>query len=131
MRFYAFNSQTERRESGGSAFVEIQFCKLPSNSNIKTIVSESKINNWQDDSLYIYIDDMEEFYEEYADIFFGGTHQNLQTGAVDLYGINYYPPILLDRICECICTEKLTDYEVLLKWLDSAKEYNGFYILGI
>lgn len=131
MRFYAFHSQTERKEFGGSAFVEFQFCKMPSNTNIKTIVSVSSIHSWQDDSLYIYIDDMEDFYKEYANIFYGGTYNNMQTGVVDLYGINYYPPGLIDHICESILLAEPADYEVLLLWLEKAKKCNGFYILGI
>ena len=131
MRFYAFNSQTERQEFGGSAFVEFQFCKMPSNSQIKTIVSVRKIKNWQDDSLYVYIDDMEKFYKEYANIFSDGIYNNMKTGIVDLYGINYYPPSSINRICESIITTKPIDYEALLQWLNKANKCNGFYILGI
>ena len=131
MRFYCFNSQTERREFGGSAFVEFQFCKMPAKSNIKTIVSVEKIEHWQEDSLYVYLDDMEAFYKEYAKIFSGGTYNNMKTGVIDLYGINYYPPSLIDRICESIITAKPADCEALLQWLHKAKQYNGFYILGI
>ena len=29
MLFHTFSSQEERRKYGGSAFIEIQYCKLP------------------------------------------------------------------------------------------------------
>ena len=53
MLFHIFNSQEERRDYGGSAFVEIQFCKLPSGTATDRLVAVDSINNWQDDSLYI------------------------------------------------------------------------------
>ena len=53
MLFHIFNSREERRNYGGSAFVEIQFCKLSSGTATDKLVAVDSINNWQDDSLYI------------------------------------------------------------------------------
>lgn len=131
MLFHAFNSQEERRKYGGSAFVEIQFCKMKSETKIQNIIAVSSINQWQDDSLYIYLDDTESFVKEYSNIFDCGIFNNLRSGVVDIYGINYYKPDLVEIILSRILRNKPADYEVLIEWLKKAQRYNGFYILGI
>ena len=127
--FHFFDSQEERRNFGGSAFIEIQFCKLPSGTTTKKLVAISNIKHWQNDSLYI--DDENAFYQEYSHIFNCGLYNNLKTGIVDIYGINYYAPSLIESIIEKLQKEKPADYEALIEWLTKSKEYNGFYILGI
>lgn len=88
------------------------------------------IKNWQNDSLYVSFDDLEQFYIEYSHIFNCGVYGNLKTGTVDIFGINYYAPDLIDSI-KSMLKHKPTDYEILIQWLNKAKECNGFYILGI
>lgn len=127
--FLTFHSQEERREYGGSAFIEMQFCKLPVETGIKDIVAVRNINNWQNDSLYIYDDNV--FYKEYSPIFNGGIYNNLKSGIVDVYGINYYAPVLIDSIFEKLHRKKPVDYEVVSDWIEKAQKYNGFYILGL
>lgn len=129
MLFYTFRSQEERRNYGGSAFIEIQFCRLPIGTSPKRIVSIGSIHNWENDSLYV--DCEYEFDNEYSSIFDCGIYHNMKTGPVDLYGINYYPTSTIEPIIERLNMEKPRDYEILLCWLDKAKHYNGFYILGI
>lgn len=129
MLFLTFHSQEERREYGGSAFIEMQFCKLPAGIGIKDIVAVGNINDWQNDSLYIYDDNI--FYQEYSHIFDCGIYNNLQSGIVDVYGINYYAPELTDSILEKLRKEKPMDYKVLSGWIEETKTYNGFYILGL
>ena len=131
MLFHTFCSQEERRKFGGSAFVEIQFCKMSSETKIEKLVSVSSVNHWQDDSLYIYIDDLKNFVEEYRDIFDCGVYNNLKSGFVDIYGLNYYKPDLVNTIIERILGNKPTDYDIIVGWLNKAKRYNGFYISGI
>lgn len=129
MLFHTFHSQEERREYGGSAFIEMQFCKLSANATIQELVAVDSIQNWKNDSLYI--SDENIFYDEYSQIFDCGTYNNLQTGTVDIYGINYYAPSVTAQIIEKLHAQKPLDYEVLLDWLNQSKQYNGFYILGI
>lgn len=129
MLFHIFSSQEERRGFGGSAFVEIQFCKLPHGTAAEQLVAVDRINPWQDDSLYI--NDESVFYREYSSIFDGGICNHLKRGTVDLYGINYYAPALTDSIVKRLRREKPADYEVLLEWLLKSEKYNGFYILGL
>lgn len=118
MLFLTFDSQEERRKYGGSAFIEMQFCKLPPKTKTKNIVKSKNINNWQNDSLYINNEDA--FYQEYSRIF-----------NCDIFGINYYDPLSIDPIIEKLHEKKPIDYEALVAWLKKAKQYNGFYILGL
>ncbi len=127
MLFHIFNSQQERRAYGGSAFIEIQFCRLPKGTPIKILVNN--VDHWQNDSLYI--DDENKFYTEYSKIFDCGIYNNLSVGTVDIYGINYYNPDITDMIIEKLNNLKPSDYQVLVDWLNKSKDYNGFYILGI
>lgn len=129
MLFYTFESQQQRRKLGGSAFIEMQFCRLPLGTATEDIVAVGNIENWRDDSLYIKDDDT--FYREYSRIFAGGVYNNLQHGVVDIYGINYYSAELTDHIIKRITEDKPADHMKLLKWLEASKAYNGFYILGI
>ena len=129
MLFHEFASQEERRSFGGSAFIEIQFCMLPKNTNVKKIVAINRINHWQNDSLYIL--DEATFYKEYCNIFNCGIYNNLQSGTFDMFGINYYDSILIDSIIAKLQQDTPADYKILIEWLIKAKEYNGFYILGL
>ena len=129
MLFLVFNSQEERRKYGGSAFVEMQFCRLPCNTKLSDIVSIDSINHWMNDSLYI--PDENEFYTKYSKIFDCGTYNNLENGIMDLYDINYYAPSQIESLINRVRELKPIDYLVLIDWLERAKQYNGFYILGI
>ena len=129
MLFHVFSSQEERRTFGGSAFIEVQFCKMPYKTKTKKIVAVNSIKHWQNDSLYI--NDEDTFYQEYSNIFNCGIYNNLKSGIVDIFGINYYEPSLVDSIITKLHKNKPIDYMILVEWLTKAKEYNGFYILGI
>ncbi|MBQ8858541.1 MAG: hypothetical protein IJ012_01965 [Clostridia bacterium] len=129
MLFHVFDSQEERRSFGGSAFMEMQFCKWPSGTAVEKIVAVNSINHWQNDSLYV--DDEDVFYQEYGHIFDCGIYNDLKKGTVDIHGINYYAPSLVDSIIARIQKEKPAAYDVMIEWLIKSKEYNGFYILGM
>ena len=131
MLFHSFNSQEERRKCGGSDFIEIQHCSLNKNTPLKDIVSNDFISSWKDDSLYIYCNDMNIFYNIYENIITGGTYSNFESGCMDLYGINYYSPEKTSLIIENLTDEKPAEYKVLLKWLENSKNSNGFYIFGV
>lgn len=98
---------------------------------MKEIVSLRAINDWKDDSLYVYLDDMDEFYSNYKDIFRDGVYNNMKKGDVNLFGINYYSPKQLTEIIDKIEKQKPLDYETLLEWLKQGMNCNGVYILGI
>ena len=129
--FHTFPNQEERRKFGGSDFFEIQFCKLPQKTEVKIITAVDSVNHWLDDSLYVGGDEQNLFIEEYACIFDCGIYNNLETGSIDPYGINYYGPGLIDPLIAKLLKLRPTDYERLVEWLDTAKKYNGFYILGV
>ncbi len=109
--------------------MEIQFCRLPSDTAIEKLVSVDTITHWHNDSLYVKDENL--FYSEYSNIFNCGIYNNLKRGIVDIYGINYYPHELPQDLTEKIVKAEPTDFESLVSWLKKAKEYNGFYILGI
>ena len=129
MLFQTFRSQAERRRQGGSCFVELQFCRMPPGTPVRRLVDVDSIRNWMDDSLYV--DDETVLYREYGRFFTGGVYNNLRRGPVDLYGINYYESAMIDPLMERLRREQPPEYETLLGWLERAKDYNGFYILGI
>lgn len=127
--FLTFSSQEERREYGGSSFIEFQFCRMPVNSKTSSIVTIDNIKHWQLDSLYV--NDYEKFSDIYGHIFDCGIYSNMGSGLIDIFGINYYRPETINSIISKIYDTKLTDYQTLIKWLELAKKYNGFYILGV
>lgn len=127
--FKSFKTQDERREYAGSALIEIQFCKLPEDTSIEEIVSVDAIEHWKNDSLYVV--DQNIFYQQYRNVLAEGIYNNLKTGPVDIYGINYYAPALIDDIIRKIRWKQLEDCQILADWLYNAKSCNGFYILGI
>ena len=129
MLFHTFRSQAERRRQGGSCFVELQFCRMPPGTPVRRLVDVNSIRNWMDDSLYV--DDETALYREYGRFFTGGVYNNLRRGPVDLYGINYYESAMIEPLMEQLRREQPPEYETLLGWLERAKDYNGFYILGI
>ena len=129
MLFQTFRSQAERRRQGGSCFVELQFCRMPPGTPVRRLVDVDSIRNWMDDSLYV--DDETALYREYGRFFTGGVYNNLRRGPVDLYGINYYESAMIEPLMEQLRREQPPEYETLLGWLERAKDYNGFYILGI
>ena len=131
MLFYTFSSQAERREFGGSDFFEIQFCRMPQNTELKIITAVDSIHHWLDDSLYVYGDDQNDFLQEYNGILDCGIYGDSETGAIDPYGINYYGPDLIDTIIARLLEVRPADHERLVEWLNTAKQYNGFYLLGV
>ena len=131
MIFHSFSSQDERRSFGGSAFIELQFCKLPLGTGLKKIVSVRAITHWKDDSLYIHADDIDLFYQNYNSVFDCGTHNNLKSGSLDICGINYYNPELIDSMLDKILEKQPPEYETFADWLNKARTLNGFYVLGI
>ena len=90
MLFHSFNNQDERRAFGGSDFLELQFCKLKKGTSIRSIVSTRNIVDWCNDSLYVSGDDTDVFYKQYKNVFKDGVYNNLKSGDIDFFGINYW-----------------------------------------
>lgn len=129
--FHTFCSQEERKNFGGSDFLEMQFCRMPPNTEIERMVAADRIKHWCQDSLYISGDDAGVFFQEYDGIFDCGICSNSETGAIAPYGINYYRADLMDAIIAKILKKRPADYETLTAWLYTAKTHHGFYILGV
>lgn len=113
----------------GTCYLEFQYCKKkkPIKSNK---VNVGVIEYWKKDSLLISVEDFDVFDRLFADIFNCALLANGETG-FDFFGPNYYDKETAKKIMKEL---KGIDnkYNNLLIWLDkAAKEYNGFYILGI
>lgn len=121
--FMKFENQETRREKYGSAFLELAYCKLDNKATIKNKLKIKNLPYWQNDSLYVYVDDLDEFYKEYQKAFdlIGG----------DMFGAKYYSTEEVSKIIERLNSEEPTEFQILVNWLSFAMTYNGFYILGI
>ncbi len=131
MLFHVFQSQAERRKLGGSDFIEIQYCRLPQGTAIHQIVSVDSIEHWKNDSLYVFGDDVDVFFQNYGHIITGGVYNNETRGPMDLFGINFYSREQAASIWKRLKTETPLDYPVLLKWLMEVEQCLGFYVLGV
>jgi hypothetical protein len=121
MLFYQFASQQERRDFGGSDFLEIQYCRLPAGTPDKERTAQKNIRHWQDDSLYVA--DVELFYQQYGEIFC--------LTPSDLYACRDYAPSRLEEIICSVEQRRPPEAQTLLEWLGRAGAHNGFYLLGI
>lgn len=123
--FHVFSNQKERRQFGGTCFLEIQYCRHEKGTPLERLISIDSITNWEDDSLYVHGDDQTEFYDQYAGLL--GWNTFMKT-----YGISYFSCEQTAEIIEAADRMRPVEYEKLIQWLEAAKDrYNGFYILGI
>ncbi|MCM1042834.1 MAG: hypothetical protein NC350_01325 [Corallococcus sp.] len=118
-----FDNQEIRREKYGSAFLELAYCKIDNKVSVKKILKLKNLPRWQNDSLYVYVDDLDDFYNEY--------HKAFDIISDDLFGVKYFSTDDIGKIIEILNTEKPTEFQDLVSWLNLAINYNGFYILGI
>ncbi len=125
--FLKFQSQDDRRKYGGSCFIELQFCKVAVSEVMEDIFKH--YDNWQNDSLYVHGDS--QFYTIYSSILGHGVYPNLKEGYFDPWGITYFKSCLIEEIIERAIQSKPVGYEVLVEWLNEAKKYNGFFVLGL
>ncbi len=133
MLFHSFHTQSERREFGGSDFLEFAFCKLSKGTPMKDIVSNDAVASlrWSNSSLYLCGDDWNEFCNAYGEIITNGTYGNLKKGYLDWCGINYFSTEQMMLIMKQLPLQKPKDYQLLLNWLEQGTQYNGFYVLGV
>lgn len=127
--FLTFSKKKELSERIDSEYIEFQYCRLKKDTKLSEI-TEGEVSFGLTDSLYIAEDDLKEFFEQYSDILNFGYYGNQQTGVVDPYGINYYKADSVDIIIKKLTENKPSDYKLFKEWLEEAKKYNGFYILG-
>ena len=92
-------------------------------------MDSDRIAFWRNDSLYIC--EIAEFVQEYGKYTVHGIYDNGERGAVDVYGLNYYPPETVTQMIAEIAADKPAEYETMLRFLREAEAQNGFYILGI
>ncbi len=104
---------------------------MPRKTSVKKTLISRHIRHWKTDSLYIYADDIDTFFRKYGSIFDCGIYNNMKTGTVDLFGINYYTPIMTEAVIEKFDKEKPEDYEVLAAWLFGQKRITVFIFRNI
>ena len=129
---YGFSTPTDKMfytlfEKKGSGYIEFQFSqkKIP---NFKNYEFSNPSSLFVDVNSFGSID---EFLENYGDIFRNGLHPDKST-SLDLYGINFYSLQEVENIIHEIEEKKPKDYKTILDWLQVVKTYyKGFYILGI
>ena len=126
MLFHTFSSQEERRAFGGSYFIELQ--KAAPHLKVGEI---HPMQFWKNDSLYIYGDDDNAFFDAYHKIFINGIYANGQTGVMDVCGINYYSGEETARIVKELKQRHLPDQDTLIHWLETPSTEYGLWILGL
>ena len=129
MLFYTFSTQEERRNFGGSDFIELQYCRLK-RTRFQRIISDCN-GHWEDDSLYVRGRHLDEFLAAYSDVLSEALYPNKKSGPVYPFGPNYYPPERVPAMIARLHERNSEDDRVLAKWLLKATEYNGFYVLGV
>jgi len=131
--FLKFKTKEDRKSlyTDSTAFIELQYCKMPKNSKIRKMLSLKHAKYCEIDSLYIHFDDFDLFLDNYAEILNNTTYNNLGKGPFDMYGYNYYEPSQVIKIIDRIKKIKPVNFNEMLKWLEESQNYNGFYIIGI
>lgn len=130
MLFHTFSTQEERRRFGGSDFIELQYCRLERGTSFRKLTSACR-THWEDDSLYVPAQRMDELLAAYSDVLGEALYPNKKSGPVYPFGPNYYPP---ERVPAMLCRlreRNSEDDRTLAKWLQKAAEHNGFYVLGV
>lgn len=129
--FHLFLNNDERMKIGGTAFIEIQYCKMEPSATLREKVAVNSIEFRGADSLYIHADNIDDFILNYGKVFNYGTYNSMKNGPLDIYGINYYSSSVVNKLIKEVEAIKPIDYEILTNWLKEAYEFNGIYILGI
>lgn len=128
---FKFYTNDEIMNLKHSTFLELQYCRLKKGSSIRKIVSVNNIEHIKNDSLYVLSSDIALFQKNYEQIFNCGIYNNLKSGYVDIFGINYYKKDIISQLIIEIKKNQLPDFETISNWLESSLKYNGIYILGI
>ncbi len=128
--FLKFSSDKERIAAGGTAFIEIQYCRLPKGTKNKKLITAKSLQFWDLSSLYIKDTDIKEFCYAYAHILDEALNGG-EDDTFDVYGVNYYNNIRVKEILHQIEREEPLEYEILAQWIRSNPYDNGIYILGI
>lgn len=129
MKYQYFRTAEERKKIGSTDFISLRYCKLPAETTLKDKAQWMEYGVWPSDSLYSNEEFL--FFDHYKGIFDCGISDELKPGEVYMWGNTYFEPALIDSIIEKLNNIKPLDYELLIDWLNKAKEYNGFYFQGV
>ena len=108
----------------GTGYIELQYDKSGKKSKR---IEKSEPKNFEDDSLFIGIENLSLFESEYMPIF-----RKVKDKYFEIFSSFNFPLDSVRIIRSLIKEKKPTDYEVILKWLDTCIE-NGYSMnfLGI
>ena len=118
------------KDRKGGCYLEFQFCKVDKPIKNNKVRCDC-IEHWKNDSLLIYDEDFDVFYNKYGHIFESAIFPNGEKG-FDYCGINYYDIENTKEIISKLKTIIEKEYKEVIEWLEIAVEkHNGFYILGL
>jgi len=119
------------QKSKRSDYLEFQICEMDIETDINEIISVRNIVHWKESSLYVNVDDCDNFINEYGEYFHGGIQGNASRSEIDIYGINYFTLDKTVKILKDISLNQPRDFQILIEFLKKARLENGFYVLGI
>ena len=120
-REYPMFITAEEREGQGTGFIELQYCK----KKMPRKIALNLIKNWKKDSLYIGVESLNIFTDQYFDIFSA-------VNKIDLYSPEYFTNKQVKQLRELLLERKPLDYKILIKWLDICIEKGySMYFLGV
>lgn len=107
------------KKGKGTCFIELQYCKC------KKYKCINQIEHWNEESLYIGIDSLNLFLNEYLEIF-------NKVNKIDIYSYNYFTFNQVKKLRSLLLEQMPTNYNIIVKWLDICidKGYT-MYLLGI
>jgi hypothetical protein len=112
-----------------SDYLEFQICEMDMDTDINEIISAKNITHWKESSLYVSVNDWDNFINKYGEYFYGAIQGNGAQGEIDVYGVNYFTLDRTIKILNDISSNQPKDF--LIEFLKKAKLKNGFYVLGI
>ena len=120
-REYPIFITAKEREGQGTGFIELQYCKRKMHKKIAL----SFIKNWKKDSLYICVESLNIFTDQYFDIFSA-------VNKIDLFSPEYFTLEQVKQLRELILEKKPLDYKIIINWLDICIEKGySMYFLGV
>lgn len=115
--FITYNEKDEE----DTGFIELQYCKR----EIPKKIALNFIKHWNKDSLYIGVECLSVFQDQYFDIF-------NEINKIDIYSPEYFTVEQVKKLRALLLERKPIDYKIIVSWLDICIEKGySMYFLGI
>ncbi len=123
VREYPLFITSEEREMVGTGFIELQYCK----NRLPRKIVLMHIKNWKEESLYIGVEFLSIFLDQYLDIF-TSVNKNLK----DIYSLGFFTMKQVVELKKLLLKRKPIDYIILVNWLDICiKNKYSMYFLDV